>query len=876
MIVREGVSTSNFFRVITPCMDETPQVLLRRPFGHKFNLSLTSPSFDVNPWCFLTSQPYLKNVLAAFRLLRADVRCRFMIRSTVQQYGWYAVTSVYGLAIEEVTRRIAGPRTVIGDIQERSAVEYIVPYADPNPMMIVSDLSEEPDCLRPARVYVDLMQMASTIATQANVIEVLAYYNFENVHVSGLKAAEAQMDIVRQNPMLAAFSGVTLTGVSSLMTRGSYFMDTATKMFSSTEKMVGAAEKLKNHFTPNEGNPYRMSPFGDVATSTYQENGGLLAAKRDEYVPSADLLGISDPTAIQSIIQIPGPSYFHTLTEGDYKFLLNPVPYLSEYADSNTVNNSYMSYFARMFRLWRGSIEYSIRFFTSPFIASRVRISVTWGGTIPVDNLGGNLWSHTMTIQGSCSFNFRVPYVYQTPFRATAQTEEEFVENPIIVVELLGGITSPGDVPPSIYAVVFERAGPDFVFRGVRHPAGQGNASSLVAEAQMSLEVDQVMSVSAVITGPGASTGVLVLYDLWSYNDSGNTWLTVSWSGMSATETGTFGFKITHGTDVWYDITNRFITGDDHRSWRGYHAGTPITEDVIWEIDFYPVASSPQFHINFQIVLEKASGGSSGPIDVNIVSATTSDYLPITYSAIPGQAPAPGATDINIVSVSTTDYMPVTYTAPPPPVTTSLVAQAQMRTVDMFSDIVSVNDSVLVNDFDCSWDVKDVMDILLRYSERASDTTEVRNDIIVLTNGTYPEANMSLFDNVCRLYRYWSGGMRFKVAVPQQNNISRFELAPGSFAPPSTPSLHLGNSSLLLYSNLWNIADLEIPFYCTSLAAETIKAQDNKIPYNVPYFAFTPDVDVTQVLVSAGADFQLFILLPPPDKEELTPITGSI
>ena len=126
MTVKEGVSTSNFFRVITPCMDETPQVLLRRPFGQKFTLSVATPTHDVNPWSFLTGQPYLKNVLATFRLLRADVRCRFMIRSTVQQYGWFAVTSVYGLAIDDVNRRIAGPRAVIGDIQERTDRKSVV------------------------------------------------------------------------------------------------------------------------------------------------------------------------------------------------------------------------------------------------------------------------------------------------------------------------------------------------------------------------------------------------------------------------------------------------------------------------------------------------------------------------------------------------------------------------------------------------------------------------------------------------------------------------------------------------------------------------------------------------------------------------------
>jgi hypothetical protein len=148
---------------------------------------------------------------------------------------------------------------------------------------------------------------------------------------------------------------------------------------------------------------------------------------------------------------------------------------------------SRISYLSQMYRMWRGGIEYTIIFFSSPFVTARLNLVLTYPGDLePSIHTLGNKVIQDITIRGTTRVAFTVPYLFPHEWQATPWQEASgYARTPPPKIQMF--IVSPpesiGDVVPEILFVVYETAAPDFRFRSLTNPSQIYSAPPF--EAQM-------------------------------------------------------------------------------------------------------------------------------------------------------------------------------------------------------------------------------------------------------------------------------------------------------------------------------------------------------------------------------------------------------
>lgn len=119
---------------------------------------------------------------------------------------------------------------------------------------------------------------------------------------------------------------------------------------------------------------------------------------------------------------------------------------------------------SKFFRFWRGSINYTFAFVSSPLISARALIQLKWStAAAPV----GDVISKVVTIRGTTVVNVTVPYLRSIPWSPVLGSTSAA---PYVVVEMLNVETTMGDHTPKVHLHVWRSAGPDFMFSSIREP----------------------------------------------------------------------------------------------------------------------------------------------------------------------------------------------------------------------------------------------------------------------------------------------------------------------------------------------------------------------------------------------------------------------
>lgn len=131
---------------------------------------------------------------------------------------------------------------------------------------------------------------------------------------------------------------------------------------------------------------------------------------------------------------------------------------------------SRISYFSQLYRMWRGSIEYTLVLFSSPFVTARYNLVLNFPtDQVPLLGILGNKIIQDITVRGTTRVSFTVPYLYPAQWTPTIWQSGPG-NDPFVTIEIISAPESVGDLTPDILYVLYECAAPDFQFRSLVNP----------------------------------------------------------------------------------------------------------------------------------------------------------------------------------------------------------------------------------------------------------------------------------------------------------------------------------------------------------------------------------------------------------------------
>jgi hypothetical protein len=166
---------------------------------------------------------------------------------------------------------------------------------------------------------------------------------------------------------------------------------------------------------------------------------------------------------------------------------------------------SRIRFMGNFFRLYRGTVKYSLVFISSPLVTWKLKVLITYGPTTPVL---GDVISQVITVKGSTVYDFAVPYLYVNPWRicqdgttySTPSTPSE--TSPAMYISLAAPPISSGDIHPSLFVLMYQAAGDDFQFAAPKDPMPK---SSDHGEVRFQMKVSTLCKNDLIAPGSGKS-----------------------------------------------------------------------------------------------------------------------------------------------------------------------------------------------------------------------------------------------------------------------------------------------------------------------------------------------------------------------------------
>jgi len=277
------------------------------------------------------------------------------------------------------------------------------------------------------------------------------------------------------------------------------FTDTTLEVFNSA---LSVAEKLGPYVAMVADKPTSLRPVQNVSLqpgSSMTHTRGLDTSIKLAADPEAstgvshgsmgDVLG--NPSLLQ-VIMTPGYSdrfsFTNSTAEGTklVSIYIHPMNQIYKVSTGATENYTFgpMTWFAQLFRYWRGSIKVGIYFVSCTFITFRVRIVwfpewVTPPATI-TDNESGDYVSKVVEVVGSMLVEFSVPWICKDLYRqvvdpginlSLAWEPDDYgvhFPNGIVCVYLLAPlVTVNSSLVPTVNGLIYTAAGEDMQLAGL-------------------------------------------------------------------------------------------------------------------------------------------------------------------------------------------------------------------------------------------------------------------------------------------------------------------------------------------------------------------------------------------------------------------------
>lgn len=450
--------------VRSPFPDTTPTEMMKR--WHYIGVTNVSAagltSFYPFSEMFVGFYPTQQN-MSLFRWFRSDMEVKIMINAVPQQYGALFVTEMpwYLMTAEKVMSN----NPIVMDINDPTEVLLKIPWRSPKSFCEINVAGAIAICGEQFQVFVNCPMGIGVIDTgTSSSVAMHVWARFTSPQFAGPldpdATAEAQASGTSnlKRTMMAV-------GTAGMMTLGSYLSGgvVSERGMDIAEKIIDRA--LVGEQTNNNAKFFAQSTYGDFTV-------------RQENVPQV------------SIKWDPGLETFDDAKEHDIHEWLHIPSYLTGaiFAAASTLSitcrpddgsATRLNFISRLARFWRGSIKYTIMFITSPLITARFTIGLFVDGLSTSTNMDTHP-NITVTVKGTTTIPVVVPYMNADPWHETGQT----FNYQKLTIKCIG-ITQAGGSTSGVNVLIWNSAGPDFVYRSLMTP--QQKSVPLEGEFQASV-----------------------------------------------------------------------------------------------------------------------------------------------------------------------------------------------------------------------------------------------------------------------------------------------------------------------------------------------------------------------------------------------------
>jgi len=447
-----------------PYVDQTPFNMLSREFlVHSQSLSEGNSIF-IFPSHLLLAMPTISRLLQNYQFLKSDMRIRIEISSSPMQYGSVTVSilpylDVSDPRLQDFVAQSQSDMTLL-DITANSAVVYELPYIRKESFYELNSTISE---LFDWRVAISAPIISTLTLDTATTVTVNVFASFVNPHAAGYIIPEDSSAIFQSSSRMR--QGMAIAGKTAAASAFTVSSLAFAAFTSASQQDEGPTEPTQ---------PVQLGLIGDVSSPKHVPDTsatplGDCVPYRPDFIPSH-----RNHYMLSDILQI--PTYLQKTVLSTSDTTIEVIP--------STMDRSYVQYFSRMFKYWRGSQKFLLRFIGSPFFTARVAVALLpVGGFGTVSSAFGDVKTWEITVCGTEELLVTVPYLHMHPWQSTVYSElTEHV--PLIKFKLLQNIVQPYDKTVTLTCQVFYSVGEDFRFAGLQSPADPTPIPPLVATFQ--------------------------------------------------------------------------------------------------------------------------------------------------------------------------------------------------------------------------------------------------------------------------------------------------------------------------------------------------------------------------------------------------------
>lgn len=423
----------------TPFPDDTPLNILQREYEVAtvtLNAGFTTQTFNF-PY-LLFSRLAISKALSSFAYIRAGVKVRLKLTSTVQQAGAVIVSYLPCTNLIPTIVPASGNNAIVLNYSSQDTCTLTIPYMFPRSWM--STVNSYFDI---GTVYVHELFACQAPPTTSSSVILSVYASFINVTTAG--------PVVPQSETEKKQRGIVSTVFSPLLEQADSMIEDFP--FLNMLDKPDASCQIHHHNSEAWKNIAAVNTDGVVPSTSLTLKPGPLLPNRIKLFP-----GGSSNMSFANIAAQPMLHATFTYTTIHQSLMLPLYPQVFD------VSRDYFSYVADFHRYWRGGIKYKIFFCTDVYTTARFAISYCIGSFNPVTDYGsGDIYTENVEVKGSTWHDFSVPYLHPDPWLRTELDPLDLVANVHITI-----VTAPTGAAlpfvPSIRVAVFRSAAEDVQF----------------------------------------------------------------------------------------------------------------------------------------------------------------------------------------------------------------------------------------------------------------------------------------------------------------------------------------------------------------------------------------------------------------------------
>jgi hypothetical protein len=555
-------------RNINPYLNQTPKEILERmyevppgftitPATAELAIQFVPPQFD---------QPQFIKAISSFRYIRWK-SVDFMLQTLVSPftYGWFGLTGVPWSTDGTYNQRdgilstdfgnLSHDDAMICDVSSGNQFELSIPWAFTSEWMDTMKLSYSAGAFDPYAAFKRMCSMKlfyifqainslnSTVPAQVNGI---VFCRFSGVEVAGPRQTteisppslrfqsglkhydEPENAIFRFQSQVGSIGptiGVLATGAMGILGGGIHNYMNRQVGNAVGDVVSGVSEAAGEVMAPflsenveEPGEPLTQDGVEDgesQSTNVVPSVFGSMGYSKSVNVLGCGSMGLSGKghrNSIKRILMKPSFLNFFSIPYNlstPVQFELDPfgVGQVASTADLTLQRScSRIRFFGNFFRMWRGTVKYSLVFISSPLVTWKFKILITYGPTTPVL---GDVISQVITVKGSTVYDFAVPYLYVNPWRVCSidtiftGTNSVVEMSPAMYISLAAAPVSSGDVHPNMQVLMYQAAGNDFQFACPKDPMPYAPGDA--PEFQFQMKVSTLCKNDLIAQGSGKS-----------------------------------------------------------------------------------------------------------------------------------------------------------------------------------------------------------------------------------------------------------------------------------------------------------------------------------------------------------------------------------